>query len=123
MMIASRAFTRSAVRPDMKMRPVAPIIWTSFSTVSGAARSASFAATQANKAGASSNTSKLLPGTRIEASRNRLRMIGVLVGQVLDDVVIVDAGGKLVFRLRPDAAQNRLPGSLQLILVGGVQFE
>src|SRR5690606_42067780 len=49
--MASRASSRSAVFPDRNTRPLAPIICTSLSTTPGAARSASLAATQANRTG------------------------------------------------------------------------
>src|SRR5487761_1571402 len=58
------------------MRPATPIIETSTRVTSGAARSASFAATVANSAGVTSHTSRVWPGISIEPPRLRLMNIG-----------------------------------------------
>src|SRR6266536_2536973 len=70
--ISSLARPTPALLPAMYTRPDAPIMVTSTSVFSGAACSASLAATAANRAGAISQTSRDWPGSSIDACRDRL---------------------------------------------------
>lgn len=109
--------------PDMKMRPEAPIICTSLTTAPRAARSASFAATQANNArrhlddqqARARHQDRSIPGA-VEYDR-------MLIGQVVDDVAKKHARRELVGCPRTDTAKNGGARRAQLLPVARVQFE
>ena len=108
--MVSRARIMSAVLPDMKMRPDAPIIWTSLMIAFGRGALGLVRRDAGEQRGRHFIDQQRGAGHQDRRVAGPVQDDRVLIGDILDDVVKQDRRRQLIRRLGADAVQNGLTG-------------